>query len=138
MINNKTYLIRHSDHAIKRHVKVKGTKSLYDGDWVYWGNRLREIPDKPSRVIKLMKLQQGKCAQCQLWFKNDDILEVHHKDRNRHNNMNKNLSLLHGHCHDRLHRSMHDRHQVVEEPYEVKVSRTVLKSSEEGRPSSLR
>ncbi|UIP92161.1 HNH endonuclease [Wolbachia pipientis] len=31
-------------------------------------------------------------------------MEIHHKDRNRRNNMIKNLSLLHGHCHDKLHR----------------------------------
>ncbi|BET35044.1 MULTISPECIES: reverse transcriptase domain-containing protein [Wolbachia] len=104
MTNNKVLLIKHGDHAIKRHVKVKGTKSPYDGDWVYWGNRLRKIPDKLPRVIKLLKLQQGKCGHCQLWFKNDDILETHHIDRNRRNNMKKNLSLLHGHCHDELHR----------------------------------
>ncbi|WP_349968127.1 group II intron reverse transcriptase/maturase [Wolbachia endosymbiont of Armadillidium arcangelii] len=104
MASNKIHLIRHSDHAIKRHVKVKGTKSPYDGDWIYWGNRLRKIPDKPPRVTKLMKLQQGKCAQCQLWFKSDDVLEIHHKDLNRRNNMSKNLSLLHGHCHDEVHR----------------------------------
>ncbi|MBV0900155.1 MAG: reverse transcriptase N-terminal domain-containing protein [Wolbachia endosymbiont of Fragariocoptes setiger] len=104
MTNNKIYLIRHSDHAIKRHIKVKGTKSPYDGDWVYWGNLLRKIPDKSPRVVKLLKLQHGKCSHCQLWFKNDDILEIHHIDRNRRNNMNKNLSLLHGHCHNELHR----------------------------------
>ncbi|WP_224721473.1 group II intron reverse transcriptase/maturase [Candidatus Wolbachia massiliensis] len=103
MTNNKMYLIKHGDHAIKRHVKVKRTKSPYDGDWVYWGNRLKKIPDKSPRVIKLLKLQQGKCGHCQLWFKNDDILEIHHIDQNRRNNMNKNLSLLHGHCHDELH-----------------------------------
>ncbi|WP_425384559.1 hypothetical protein [Wolbachia endosymbiont (group B) of Eupithecia inturbata] len=45
---------------------------------------------------------------------------------------------MHKHCHDQLHGSMYDKHQVAEEPYEVKVSRTVLQSSEEGRPSSLR
>ncbi|WP_256359389.1 group II intron reverse transcriptase/maturase [Wolbachia endosymbiont of Ctenocephalides felis wCfeJ] len=138
MTSNKIYLTKHGDYTIKRHVKVKGTKSPYDGDWVYWGNRLKKIPGKRPRVIKLLKLQQGKCSHCQLWFKNEDILEIHHKDRNRRNNMNRNLSLLHGHCHDELHKSMHDKHQIIEEPYEVKVSSTVLKSSEEGRPSSLR
>ena len=28
--------------------------------------------------------------------------------------------------------SVHDKHQIAEEPYEVKVSSTVLESSEEG------
>ena len=31
-------LSRYSDVQIIRHVKVKGYKSPYDGDWVYWSN----------------------------------------------------------------------------------------------------
>ncbi|BET31361.1 MULTISPECIES: group II intron reverse transcriptase/maturase [Wolbachia] len=115
-MTNKMNLIKHRGHAIKRHIKVVGTKSPYDGDWVYWGNRLKKVPDKSTRVINLLKLQHGQCNHCQLWFKNDDILEVHHKDRNKRNNMIKNLSLLHGHCHDQLHKSMRDKHQITEEP----------------------
>lgn len=46
MTSNKIYLTKHGDYTIKRHVKVKGTKSPYDGDWVYWGNRLKKIPGK--------------------------------------------------------------------------------------------
>ncbi|UPA54633.1 hypothetical protein MWH06_03160 [Wolbachia pipientis] len=104
MTSNGVNLTRHGDYVIKRHTKVKGTKTPYDGDWVYWSNRLKRVPDKPTRVTNLLKLQQGKCDYCQLWFKNDDILEVHHKDQNKKNNITKNLSLLHGHCHDNLHR----------------------------------
>ncbi|GFR07232.1 uncharacterized protein TNCT_55431 [Trichonephila clavata] len=59
MSSNGIYLIKHGDHAIKRHIKVLETKSPYDGDWIYWGNRLRKIQGKPPRVIKLLKLQQG-------------------------------------------------------------------------------
>lgn len=32
-----------------------------------------------------------------------DILEVHHRDRNRANNAYSNLALVHGHCHDLIH-----------------------------------
>ncbi|BET35489.1 MULTISPECIES: HNH endonuclease signature motif containing protein [Wolbachia] len=131
MTNNNLLLVRHVDHAIRRHIKVKGSRSLYDGDWLYWANRLSKVPGKSPRVIKLMKLQQGKCDQCQLWFKNDDILEIHHKDRNRRNNMSKNLSLLHGHCHDELHGSMHEKRQIREKPDDGKLSSPVLKSSGE-------
>ncbi|MDM8335608.1 hypothetical protein [Wolbachia pipientis] len=45
---------------------MKGTKSLYDGDW---DNRVRRIPDKPPRVIKLTKLQQGKCGHVNFGLK---------------------------------------------------------------------
>ncbi|MFP3023075.1 MAG: group II intron reverse transcriptase, partial [Wolbachia sp.] len=126
MINKRAYLARHGDHIIKRHIKVQGTKSPYDGDWIYWGNRLTKVPGKSPRVIRLIKLQQGRCNYCNLTFKFDDFVHVHHQDRNRNNNSIKNLLLLHKHCHDQLHGSMYDKHQVAEEPYEVKVSRTVL------------
>lgn len=69
MTGNGTHLIKHEDHVIKRHVKVKGTKSPYDGDWLYWGKRLSKIPNKSPRVIKLLKLQQSQCDDCRLWFK---------------------------------------------------------------------
>ncbi|WP_417904870.1 hypothetical protein [Candidatus Tisiphia endosymbiont of Micropterix aruncella] len=39
-------------------------------------------------------------------------MEVHHKDQNRHHNNIDNLVLLHGYCHDHVHkmRSMYDKH----------------------------
>ncbi|WP_265042204.1 reverse transcriptase domain-containing protein [Wolbachia endosymbiont (group B) of Melanostoma mellinum] len=104
MTSDGRYLIKHRDHAIKRHIKVIGTKSPYDGDWIYWSNRLNRLPDKSSRVIKLMKLQQGKCNYCQLYFRSDDLIEVHHQDKIKNNNDIKNLFLLHGHCHDYIHK----------------------------------
>lgn len=131
MTSNGVRLIKYRDHAIKRHIKVIGTKSPYDGDWNYWGNRLSKIPDKSQQVTNLLKVQQGKCSYCQLWFKCDDLLEIHHEDRNRRNNMLKNLSLVHGHCHDQLHRSMYEKHQIREKPDVVKITSPVLKSSGE-------
>ena len=32
-------------------------------------------------------------------------MEVHHRDGNHHNHHYTNLSLIHGHCHDFVHRS---------------------------------
>jgi len=97
-MTNKIILIKHSEQIIKQHIKVQGTKTPYDGDWIYWGNRLKKMPDKPSIIINLLKLQQGKCNYCKLWFKSDDKLKIHHKDQNKHNYMSKNLSLLHWYC----------------------------------------
>ncbi|MBC8446995.1 MAG: hypothetical protein H8D78_04525 [Chloroflexi bacterium] len=34
----------------------------------------------------------------------DDIMEVHHLDGHRRNQALGNLALLHGHCHDGVHR----------------------------------
>ncbi|WP_206663877.1 hypothetical protein [Wolbachia endosymbiont of Nilaparvata lugens] len=60
-----------------------------------------------------------------------DRTHVHHQDRNRRNNNMKNLSLLHKHCHDQLHGSMHEKHQIREKPDDGKLSSSVLKSSGE-------
>jgi RNA-directed DNA polymerase len=96
-------LARHEDMPIVRHVKVRGDKSPYDGDWLYWGLRLGRDPTKPRRVIRLLKRGKGRCIWCGLCFKTEDVMEVHHWDGNRNNNRYANLSLLHAHCHDQLH-----------------------------------
>jgi RNA-directed DNA polymerase len=96
-------LARHTDTPIVRHVKVRGDKSPYDGDWPYWGQRLGNDPTKPTRVTRLLKRQKGCCALCGLHFAAEDITEVHHWDGNRTNNRYTNLALLHGYCHDQTH-----------------------------------
>jgi len=90
---------------IERHTKVKGRKSPFDGDWTYWTARLGRDPTKPKRVCVLMKIQKGRCAEYGLRLRATDVLEVHHWDGNHHNHHYKNLALLHGHCHDFVHRS---------------------------------
>ena len=96
-------LLHYADIPIVRHVKVRGTKSPYDGDWVYWAQRLGRDPLKPPRVTRLLKRQQGRCDYCGLYFMAADGTEVHHQDGNPKNNRYANLALLHAHCHDQAH-----------------------------------
>nr|ARO90937.1 putative reverse transcriptase/maturase [Corynoplastis japonica] len=85
----------------QKHVKVRGLKSPYDGDHIYWTNRLAKYAGLAPRVKKLLLLQDFKCNICQESFTNFDIMEVDHimplskggKDRK------DNLQLLHQHCH---------------------------------------
>jgi RNA-directed DNA polymerase len=98
------YLAKHQDHHIKRHVKVAGTRTPYNGDWVYWGTRMGKSPGIQPRRVKLLKTQQGKCNHCQLWFTCNDKMEVHHRDKNHKNNNMNNLALVHKHCHDNIHK----------------------------------
>lgn len=97
------YLFQYEETKIRRHTKVIGSKSPFDGDWVYWAQRLQRHPLKPLRVVKLLKWQGGKCEECGLPFTAEDVLEVHHLDGNHSDNRYMNLSLLHGHCHDIAH-----------------------------------
>lgn len=84
------------------YVKVKGDKSPYDGDLVYWSSRAGRYPEMPNREAKLLRQQKGRCAHCGLTFRGGDVMEVDHivpksiggKDEW------KNLQLLHRHCHD--------------------------------------
>ena len=101
---NPLRLLDHSEFKCSStdYVKVKGDKSPFDGDLVYWSTRMGANPEMPSRTAKLLKWQKGKCILCELHFHEWDVLEVDHiipralggKDEY------KNLQLLHRHCHD--------------------------------------
>lgn len=103
--DGKATLVKYADTPIQRHVKVQGQKSPYDGDWAYWIKRLGRDPSKPQRVIVLLKRQQCRCMFCELRFMTEDHLEVHHRNGNHNDNTPANLVLLHGHCHDAVHRT---------------------------------
>src|SRR6185503_1158559 len=71
-------LYRHSSTPIRRHVKVRGGRSPYDGDWLYWSTRLGKHPEVSLRVTRLLKRQRGKCPACELFFKDGDVIQVVH------------------------------------------------------------
>ena len=92
-----------------------------------------EHPEATKRVATLLKKQKGKCTHCGLYFREADVLEIDHimpkslKGKDEY----KNLQILHRHCHDTKttedgsRGGMHDKHQVIEEPDEVKVCAVV-------------
>ena len=103
LLNDGEYILNlHSDVHIVRHIKVKGDKSPYDGDWTYWSNRIGKYPGIRKEVTTLLKQQKNKCAFCGLTFRPTDLLEVDHiKPRSEGgDNTYKNKQLLHRHCHD--------------------------------------
>jgi RNA-directed DNA polymerase len=95
-------LVRHTRTHIRRHTKVKGDASPYDGDLLYWARRLREHPELPRRISVLLKLQRGRCARCGLLFRDGDLLEVDHIIPTSQGGKDGyiNWQLEHGHCHD--------------------------------------
>jgi len=119
-------LYRHGQTPIRRHVKVQGRRSPYDGDWVYWSTRLGHHPEVSPRVARLLKSQGGKCSACGLFFAASDRMEVDHITPHAYGGTdgNDNLQLLHRHCHDR--KTAHDasrlgtsdKRHVTEEPCE--------------------
>ena len=124
-------LPRHPQTRIQRHVKVAGARSPYDGDWAYWGRRLRTYAGLATRIEKLLKQQDGRCVYCGLYFTGEDRPEIHHVDGDRTNSRLTNLHLLHLPCHDALH-GTHDQGHRLEELYDAKGSRTVLQRQRAG------
>jgi RNA-directed DNA polymerase len=124
-----------------KHVKVQDTRSPYDGDWIYWVNRMGKHPLAPTKLSKLLEEQKGKCAHCGHYFKDGDKLEIDHIIPRQLGGKDKyeNYQILHRHCHDvksaedlKTAKGMYDKHQFIEEPDEVKVSCPVLKTSQWG------
>lgn len=62
----------------EKFVKVKGDKSPYDGDYIYWGTRLDKYDNLPTRTKTLLKRQKMHCALCKQKFTTFDLLEVDH------------------------------------------------------------
>jgi RNA-directed DNA polymerase len=95
-------LRRHSQTVIQRHVKVGGSASPYDGNLVYWSQRLKHHPLMESTRAKLLQTQKGMCPRCGLYFRDEDLLEIDHilaialggKDTLA------NKWVYHRHCHD--------------------------------------
>lgn len=148
---NFVEVLSHGYVPIKRHVKVKGEGSPYDGNLTYWSSRMGKHPEVPTRVATLLKKQKGKCTHCGLIFRDGDKLEVDHINPKSKGGKNSygNLQLLHRHCHDiktaediKKERNLqnnqgskactNDNGFIEEELYDAKVSRTVLKTSVEG------
>lgn len=100
--NNPLRLILHAETPIVRHKKVVGEKSPYDGDTLYWSERMGKHPELPRKVTMLLKAQKGRCAHCGLFFKDGDIWEIDHIIRTSLGGKDgvKNKHLLHRHCHD--------------------------------------
>ncbi|MFM6460727.1 MAG: group II intron reverse transcriptase/maturase [Planktothrix sp.] len=131
-------LLQHSDTKIVRYTKVKGDKSPFDGDSTYWSSRMGSHPEVTPEKAFLLKKQKGKCTHCGLIFRDGDLLETDHiiPKSIGGKNSKHNKQLLHRHCHDSktaLDRAgVHEKHHIIEEPCEVKVSSTVLKTSQKG------
>jgi RNA-directed DNA polymerase len=93
----------HTQTHIRRHVKVQGRASPYDGNLRYWATRLKNHPLTSTTMGHLLYRQHGTCAFCGLHFKPEDLLEIDHilplsqggKD------WLTNKQALHRHCHDR-------------------------------------
>ena len=88
-------------YSENRHVNVKGNKSPYDGDEVYWSKRNSKLYD--GLTSKCLKRQDHSCGHCGLKFSDDERVQLHHIDGNHNNWKPKNLMAVHQSCHQYIH-----------------------------------
>jgi RNA-directed DNA polymerase len=91
-------LVRLPEIPIRRHVCLKVEKSPYDGDWVYWSQRLEQYTDMPKSKAIRIRLQDGLCSSCGLCFNPDDEMVILHLDGNKDNFHRDNMTLVHREC----------------------------------------
>ena len=90
-------------YSENKHINVKGDKSPYDGDMVYWSQRKSKL--YTDMISKALKRQNHSCKSCGLKFIGEERIHLHHIDGNHENWKPKNLVAIHESCHDYLHMS---------------------------------
>ncbi len=88
-------------YSENRHINVKGNKSPYDGDLVYWSQRNSKLYD--SHTSKCLKRQDHSCGHCGLKLTSSERVHLHHIDGNHNNWKPLNLIAVHESCHDYIH-----------------------------------
>ncbi|NEO91621.1 MAG: RNA-dependent DNA polymerase [Moorea sp. SIO3G5] len=84
-----------------QHINVRGTKSPYDGDLVYWSKRNSKLYD--NATSEALKRQNHSCGHCGLKFIDEERIHLHHIDGNHSNWKYNNLMAVHQSCHQQLH-----------------------------------
>ena len=88
-------------YSENKFVNVKGDKSPFDGDMVYWAKRKNRQYD--GMTAKLLKKQDFECGRCGLKFISEQRIHLHHKDGQHDNWKPSNLIVMHESCHDLEH-----------------------------------
>jgi RNA-directed DNA polymerase len=97
-IRDRIKLISLSDLPIQRHTCLRKGKSPFDGDWVYWSQRLGQYPDVPKSVAIRLRMQDGACSHCGLFFRPEDDMVIVHLDGDRRHFRRDNMALVHQRC----------------------------------------
>ena len=116
-----------SDIPIQRHVKVKDTRSPFDGDAVYWSMRTGKHPELRRNISGLIQTQKGLCSRCGMFFKPGDQMVKIRSFYPTQDQASYRWELVHEYCQDqRTWVVCVDSHHFAEEPDEGKPSRPVL------------
>ncbi|MBW4628680.1 MAG: HNH endonuclease [Brasilonema octagenarum HA4186-MV1] len=83
------------------YINVKGNKSPFDGDLIYWSERNSKL--YTDETSKALKKQNHTCGYCKLKMTEGEKVHLHHVDGNHQNWKPKNLLAVHESCHDYIH-----------------------------------
>ncbi|MGI2909267.1 reverse transcriptase domain-containing protein [Tolypothrix sp. VBCCA 56010] len=102
--NDGQELKRHDATPITRHVKVRGDKSPYDGDWVYWSNLKRAIPRYNALISRPLEITKREMLSLQyvLYFTKGELKFIMWMETTTITSI-LNLAAVHRHCHDIIH-----------------------------------
>jgi 5-methylcytosine-specific restriction endonuclease McrA len=90
-------------YSENKHIKVKGDKSPFDGDIIYWSQLNSKLYD--GATSQALKRQDHTCGYCGLKLLSDEKVHLHHVDGNHENWDENNLLAVHESCHDYIHMS---------------------------------
>lgn len=93
-------------YSENKFVNVKGDKSPFDGDIVYWSKRNSKLYD--GETSKALRRQNHSCVACGLKLIGNEKVNLHHVDGNHNNWSHNNLVAIHESCHDYIHMSKSD------------------------------
>ena len=88
-------------YSENKFINVKGEKSPFDGDLIYWSERNSKLYN--GITSKVLKRQNHSCEACGLKLISEEKVHLHHVDGNHENWKWQNLIALHESCHDYLH-----------------------------------
>ena len=88
-------------YSENKFINVKGEKSPFDGDLIYWSERNSKLYN--GITSKVLKRQNHSCEACGLKLISEEKVHLHHVDGNHENWKWQNLVALHESCHDYLH-----------------------------------
>lgn len=95
-------LNRHGKTKVRRFVKIKPGASIYDGNLLYFAERLSYSNPRIKSLRGLFIKQNYLCSHCGSVLLPNEIIELHHVlDDNL--NCTGEICFVHGHCHDSIH-----------------------------------
>lgn len=84
-------------YKMNRHSAVRGDRSIYDGDLGFWAQKNSKYYSGP--LATALKSQGYRCKSCNLKFKGDDWIELHHINGINNDFRPSNVEALHRTCH---------------------------------------